>query len=82
MKQEQYKIYVSVEILVDTDGQIIPKAIIWEDGKRFEIDKILDVRPAASMKAGGIGTRYLCRINSKDRYLFFEDPRWFVEARQ
>ena len=73
------KAYVSVEITVDENGEIYPNAIIWEDGKKFSIDKITDVRYAASRKAGGIGTRYTCRILGQDRYLFFENPKWFVE---
>lgn len=79
MESTKYKIYVSVEIRIDVDGRVIPLAIIWEDGHRFEIDKILDVRYAASRKAGGIGTRYTCQICGQQRYLYFENPQWFVE---
>ena len=73
------KIYVSVELIVDEEGGILPTAIIWEDGHKFDIDKVTDVRYAASQKAGGIGTRYTCKIMGQQRYLFFEDPKWFVE---
>lgn len=79
MKSTNYKIYVSVEIRTDVDGSIIPLAVIWENGRRFEIDKILDIRYAASQKAGGIGTRYTCLIRGRQRFLYFEDPQWFVE---
>ena len=74
-----HKIYVSVELIVDEEGRILPTAIIWEDGHKFSIDKVTDVRYAASQKAGGIGTRYTCKIMGKQRYLYFEDPKWFVE---
>ena len=73
------KIYVSVELVVDEEGRILPTAIIWEDGHKFGIDKVKDVRYAASQKAGGIGTRYTCMIMGQERYLYFEDPKWFVE---
>lgn len=73
------KIYVSVELIVDEEGGILPTAIIWEDGHKFDIDKVTDVRYAASQKAGGIGTRYTCKIMGQQRYLYFEDPKWFVE---
>ena len=46
-----------------------------------EIDRVLDVRRAASLKAGGMGIRYTVRINGKQSYLFYEEPRWFVEAK-
>jgi len=37
------------------------------------------VRRAASLKAGGSGIRYTCRIGKKDAYLYYEDPKWFVD---
>lgn len=74
------KIFVDVVVKYDADGNIIPLAIGWEDGRVFEIDKVVDVRPAPSLKAGGQGLRFTCRILNKYRYLFFEDPRWFVEG--
>ena len=79
MQNSQSKIYVSVELIVDEEGRIMPTAIIWEDGHKFVIDRITDVRPAASRKAGGIGTRYTCLIKGQQRYLYWEDPKWFVE---
>ena len=79
MNNSRFKIYVSVELIVDEDGRTMPTAIIWEDGHRYSIDKVKDVRYAASQKAGGIGTRYTCLIMGQQRYLYFEDPKWFVE---
>nr|WP_312060025.1 hypothetical protein [Anaerotignum sp.] len=61
---------------------MIPKSLRWDDGTIYEIDKILDERRAASLKAGGQGIRYLCRIYGKERYLFYEKPKWFVEVRK
>ena len=79
MEEKKYKEYVSVEMSVDVCGRVHPTAIIWEDGKRFEIDRILDIRPSTSQKGGGIGTRFTCRIRGLERYLYWENPRWFVE---
>lgn len=74
------KIFVDVVVKYDTDGNIIPLSIEWDDGRVFTIDRVLDVRPAPSLKAGGQGLRFTCRILNKQRYLFFEEPRWFVEG--
>ena len=74
------KTYVAVEARFDTEGGVRPLCVIWEDGRRFEITAVSDVRRAASLKAGGTGIRYRCRIGQKDAYLYFEDPRWFVDA--
>ena len=73
------KTYVEVTARFDTDGRVFPLKILWADGSSFFIDKVLDVRPAASLKAGGAGIRYTCRINMSEKYLFLEENRWFVE---
>lgn len=74
------KQYVSVTATFDADGNIIPLCINWEDGRRFAIDRVTDVRYAASLKAGGAGIRYTCRIRSHEKYLFLEENRWFIEG--
>lgn len=79
--EKKYKIYVNVSANFSIDGKILPAAITWEDGKVYEIDRILDVQRAASLKAGGCGTRYTCRIQGKERYLWLEETQWFVEGR-
>jgi len=53
--------------------------IIWEDGRNFEIDKVMDIRNCASLKSGGVGTRYICRIRNKIVRIFLEDNRWFLD---
>lgn len=76
------KVYVEVTAHFDIDGKMTPLSIVWEDGRVFEIDKVTDMRRAASLKAGGVGERYTCRISGKVTFLFFEGPRWFVEAKE
>lgn len=61
------------------NGQAIPKTIIWEDGRKFPIDKVLDIRKAAATKCGGIGIRYICKICGKEVAIFDEDGVWFLE---
>ena len=73
------KKYVEVTAKFDTEGRVFPLKILWEDGSSYFIDKVLDVRPAASLKAGGAGIRYTCRINMTEKFLFLEESRWFVE---
>jgi len=76
------KVYVDVIAFFDKDGHLIPKTITWEDGHRYTIDKILDLRRAASLKAGGTGMRYTVRIHGRETFLFFEHNRWFVERKE
>ena len=75
------KTYVEVTARFTPDGVIIPLKILWNDGTSFLIDKVLDIRPAASLKAGGAGIRYTCRINMRETFLFLEENRWFVEEK-
>ncbi|MGN0488908.1 MAG: hypothetical protein ACI4HO_06570 [Ruminococcus sp.] len=76
------KQYVSVTAVFDEDGNLLPINIMWDDGRKFPIDKVTDVRYAASLKAGGAGIRYTCRIGGKEKYLFLEEQRWFVDAKE
>ena len=77
-----YKIYVDVTAEFFPDGRLIPRFITWEDGRKFEIDKVKECRRAASFKAGGVGMRYTCMICGSEHYLFYEENyKWFVEAK-
>lgn len=72
------KQYISVTAKFDSDGNILPLSINWDDGRSFNIDRIIDVRYAASLKAGGAGIRYTCRIRQSEKHLYLEDNRWFI----
>ena len=75
-----HKHYVDVIAVFFSDGKLNPLKIRMEDGAVFSVDRILDIRRAASLKAGGQGMRYTCRIDGKEAYLFYEAPRWFLES--
>ena len=84
------KVYVEVNADFAADGTMLPRVIIWEDGVKYTIDRITDIRQAAAMKAGGQGDRYTVMINGRQSYLFFERSaaltgnnigRWFVERK-
>ena len=72
------KHYTQVKAQFDEEGNILPLSIMYE-GEEFEIDRITDIRPAASLKAGGAGIRYTCYIDGRLTYLFLEETRWFRE---
>jgi len=83
--ETDHKVYVSVIEVRHKDGRLVPLALVWENGVRYKIDKILDVRRAASLKAGGAGQRYTVRVGSHQRYLYLEEDKdgakWFVERK-
>jgi len=79
--ESRQKRYVEVITRTGVDGRVMPLAIVWEDGRRFEIDRVCDMRRAASLKVGGSGIRYICEIRGARTFLYFEDPLWFVEEK-
>ena len=86
----QAKVYVAVTASFSEDGNLFPRRLRWEDGREYSIEKVLDVRPAAALEAGGQGDRYTVQINGHQSYLFFERSpslsgtklgKWFVERK-
>ncbi|MFR5876781.1 MAG: hypothetical protein ACLUFN_09860 [Eubacterium sp.] len=72
------KHYTDVKVLFDKEGNITPLSMTYND-EEFEVDRITDIRPAASLKSGGAGIRYTCFIDGKKTYLFLEENKWFYE---
>ena len=46
------KVYVSTAAEFSADGFLRPLWIIWEDGRRFDIDRVVHVERAASRESG------------------------------
>ena len=87
---ESAKVYVTVRAEFNEEGLMFPKELVWEDGHRYEIERVTDVCRAASRKAGGQGDRYTVIIGGRESHLFFERNasvtgnnlgRWFVERK-
>lgn len=76
------KVYVPVTAEFSTEGVLLPKSFIWEDGREYRIDRVKDKRRAASTKAGGVGQRYTCLVEGKEVFLYYEDNNmWFMERK-
>ena len=73
------KRYVEVVAAHLEDGTVLPQEVVWADGRRYAVDAVMDARMAASMRVGGTGVRYLVRVGHHETYLWYENPRWFVE---
>lgn len=72
------KQYVEVTAKFDLDGNITPLVVKMQEGK-FYVDRVYDVRQAASLKSGGAGVRYKCDVCGVKSYLFLEENKWFIE---
>lgn len=75
------KAFVEVIVKYKENGRQIPLQIKWKNDICYEIDRVLEITKAASMKVGGIGIRYKCRIRGKETFLWLEGNKWFVEQK-
>ncbi len=74
------KVYLTVLAEHRLDGTVLPRALYWADGRKYEIDRVKDFKPCAAKMTGGHGFRYTAMIGGRERYLFREGDRWFVEC--
>lgn len=81
MDMKFHKVLVQVMVLVATDGTKTPLSLIFEDGKKYCIDRVCDRRRAAATKVGGTGIRYTISVLGRQTYLFEDENQWFVEAK-
>lgn len=74
------KRYVDVIVDCGPDGSMTPLSFRW-GSRTVPVDRLLECRREASLIAGGVGTRYICRVEGRRLSLWYEDGRWFVELR-
>ena len=74
------KAYVKTGVVFDTDGVMMPKFIVWEDGRTYKIDRVTDVKRSVLYHTGGVALMYRCFIQGKEKKLYFDDRKWFVET--
>lgn len=61
------------------NGMIVPKAVLWFDGRIFRITKILFYNPASDEEFEGI--RYTVIIGSVEKYIYRANHNWYVMVR-
>ena len=83
--ENEFKVYVDVNVDFLSDGRIVPRSFVWEDGTHYEIERVIDTRRAASLKAGGAGMRYTVRVRNKEVFMYLEEvqgvDKWFMEQK-
>ena len=79
-----HKDYVTVVARHELGGRIRPVAYQLLGGSPVKIDCVTNERQAASLKPGGQGMRYTCKVTvdevQSDVYLFHDEELWFLEA--
>ena len=73
------RVYIDVIAEHREDGTVLPRAMTWVDDRKFQIDRVSAIKPAAAQNSGGHGIRYTVIVRGQTRYLFREGDRWFVE---
>ena len=71
------KLEVKVETIVE-DGCIVPKVLIWPDGRRFNIQRV--IYSSASPVNEYEGIRYAVNLNGQERYIYLVNERWYVQS--
>ena len=73
------KTQVAVVALHTKQKELVPLFIVWDNMVKYRIDRIIRKEKAASLKYGGFGMRYTVRIQGQMRFLYYENPGWFIE---
>ena len=82
LKEDFIRVYIDVVTEPFGRNNVIPREVIWQDGRHFSVDRVLSAMQSTVMLTGGVGTRYACEIRGKRRDLCFEQRnQWFVECR-
>lgn len=80
-RENCYKQFVKVRADHMLDGTVRPLMFRAEgDDQPRIIDRVTDVREAPSLKAGGQGIRYICKVGDKEIHLYNDDIFWFIEV--
>lgn len=79
---ELKKVNVETVVRFGREGGLRPLWIIWEDGRKYEVDRVKRVERAPSEAGSVLPVRYTCIVEGKEKRLFFEPDRmaWFVES--
>jgi hypothetical protein len=77
-----YKAYVEVIADFSTEGRMKPLRLIWEDGRKYDVDSILRVDRCASLR-GRRRRDPVCLPDSRQRVeLYYEENGfWFVNRK-
>lgn len=69
---------ITVEADRQPDGLLLPKAVLWKDGRRFEISRVLFYSASPTGEYEGI--RYTVMIGSTEKYIYRVNHKWYVMA--
>lgn len=71
------KNYVRVLALYNEEGDIRPVKMEWEE-RWLDVDRVLDIRPAASLRSGAPGCATPAALRCAHLFVL-EETKWFFE---
>ncbi len=74
------KRYVSVKVMFEENGNIVPEAITWDEEHCYPISKIIDIR-CKKITAKITEIKFTCVILGQIKYLYYDEKRWYVILR-
>ena len=70
------KVYVSVESITYADGSIVPLKIFWDDGRTWDIKRVIHMAEPVNNEFEGI--RYTILIGSAVKNIYRLGSSWYV----
>ncbi len=85
------KVYVKTVVEFRPDGVMLPLEIRWDDGRRYAVERVVDVSLSPSDTIGE-DDKYTILVNGVQKFLYFEHfdkfvdrtrniGRWFVRTK-
>lgn len=77
------KIPVEVVVKFSAEGGMRPLYLVWQDGRKFYVDRVKYCERAPAHVSAVLPVRYTCMIGGKEKQIFYEQESesWFVEIR-
>ena len=76
--QPPKRVYVKVTSEFDATGYMQPKSITWQDGRIWNIDRV--IHSCRSLDGEFEGIRYTVIIGSAEKYIYRAGHAWYVMA--
>lgn len=70
---------VCVKVLMKPNREILPLAVLWDNDREYEIDKVLSASPSY-LDGGGMGLKYTVKIYGQIKQLFLDGYVWFLNV--
>ena len=71
------KVPVGVLAQFDAEGRLLPVSVTWENGRVYNIDRVLDMRVSRTNRGN---RRYGVVIHAQQTFLYRTGDMWYMEA--